>query len=197
MIELNFEFTKSELLEAQRRMNPAVRFLAILMVLVALFFLWLGYRTVFAIGSPTGAPVSKTTQAADLVAGMLPFAVYVAINIPVFLALRKRLRRQRANPLLAGPRRMIFDDAGIRSVHALAETFYRWEVIEKVFVTKQLYLLRAWSIVLIVPKRAIPPNQLEQFEHLVRSRMMERTRGFPVLTSPPPLPAANIQQGQV
>jgi hypothetical protein len=192
MIDLNFELTKSELVEAQRRLTPIVRVLTIVSVVVGLFLLWLTYYSLSHDAALATRQRSKSINIADLIAATFPFVFFVAIYLPLWLNLRNRLRKQRENPLLTGPRRMMVDDAGIRSVHALAETFYRWEAIEKVFVTKQLYLLRAWSIALIIPKRVIPPDQVEQFERLVRNRVMERTGGFPVRATPPPLPASNV-----
>ena len=195
MIDVSFEFTKDELAEAQRRLVPALRILSIVFVLLAFFFLWLGYHDIIQ-ANPSGKTQPRTINVAELIAASIPFAVYVGIYIPVWLNLRKRLKQQRENPMLTGPRRIFVDDSGIRTTHALSEAFYRWEAVEKVFVTKQLYLLRAWSIVLIIPKRVIRPEQVAQFELLLRSRVMERTGGFPVRATPPPLPASNTQQGQ-
>ena len=195
MIELNFEFTKSELAEAQQRLVPVMRILSIVSVVLGLFFLWLGYHAVSQGVASATSPPSRTANMAEVIAAIIPFTIFVVIYLPVWFSLRKRLSKLRENPLLLGPRRVIIDDAGIRSVHSLSETFYRWEAVEKVFVTKQLYLLRVWSIVLIIPKRAIPADQLKQFDQLVHSRVMQRTGGFPVHVTPPPLPVSSPQQG--
>jgi hypothetical protein len=196
MIDLNLEFTKDELLEAQHRLNPAARVLGIFGVLIAAFFLWNAYRTVSEASAMPATPSSRADYFATLVAAAIPLVFFAVIYVPVWVSLRKRLRQMRENPLMTGPRRVIIDETGIRSVHALSETFYRWEAVHRVLVTKRLYLLNVWSVVLIIPRRAIPVDQLQQFELLLRSRVNERTGGFPVRATPPPLPRSNAQQGQ-
>jgi hypothetical protein len=195
MIELNFEFTKQELVEAQRA-NPMVRVLFIVLAAVFLWLGWTAYRTFSEALSTAATQPSRTINLAEAVVAALPFIVWSPVYVWLLALIRRRMKRQITNRMFSGPRRMIFDDSGVRTVHALADTFYRWEAIEEVVATKNLYLLNIGAVALIVPKRPLAPDQRAEFEYLLRSRVMERTGGFPLRATPPPLPASNIQPRQ-
>jgi hypothetical protein len=110
--------------------------------------------------------------------------IFLAAWISYFLWSRSHrgMSLWKANPGAQQFWNMTIDEIGIKSVSPHSESFCRWPVFHFWAETENLFVMRLNSKgLLVVPKRAVPLEQMDQLRTCFRERVVGPAKGFPVV----------------
>ena len=119
-------------------------------------------------------------------AAMLPWVAFPLFVVVVMLDhLYQRPRSAwKTQPTFHLPQSIELDHQGVRARCSLLDAHYSWNYFLRWMESPNLLLLiMPGKFRLIIPKRAVPPEQLSALRDLVDSRVQGPTRGFPVNTA--------------
>lgn len=98
------------------------------------------------------------------------FGVFLIFDLYVLVPHRAR-RLFRRSPNINGEHRMTIDENGIRTVVPNAEENVRWKALQKVYETKQMFLVMYSPLQFyMVPKRVFGAGEADEFRRLLTSK---------------------------
>ncbi len=99
------------------------------------------------------------------------------------IALRRAWRGQ---PGMQLRQTLVINDAGLMVSDAQSRNEYTWGAFNRLLETRNLFLLFPSDLIfIIIPKRVVPPDQLQELRRLLDDRI-RRASAFPVLPPKPP-----------
>jgi hypothetical protein len=134
---------------------------------------------------PTSAPIASTASRPPVfVIFFWPTSILLMILYLIWSVRRRYVRQLRDNPLLQVLKVAEFTDAGVTFSQPSTSTSWAWGAFAELVESNRVFALRIKGDkrhFLLIPKRAVPADELEPFRSLVQARTELEVKAFPVL----------------